>query len=110
MKTFKQFINQNESKNPYLDSKGRDMGGVYGQNPPIHGLASGNKYRNDILDTPGKQQDQYFQEPEVMTYFKNQGNNITQTFETSKGPIRKNYSNPFVNVKASETTGRTPAG
>ena len=109
MKTFKQFINQNESKNPYLDSKGRDMGGVYGQNPPIHGLASGNKYRNDILDTPGEKQDQYLQEPEVMKFFKDNDNKIRQTSDMPSLKT-KYYTNKFVNVKASETKGRTPAG
>ena len=109
MKTFKQFINENESKNPYLDSKGRDTGGVYGQNPPIHGLASGNKYRNDILDTPGEKQDQYLQEPEVMKFFRDNDNKIRQTSDMPSLKT-KYYTNKFVNVKASETKGRTPAG
>ena len=108
MKTFKNF--QEQSKNPYLDSRGRDIGGVYGQNPPIHGLKSGNKYTNDIMDRKGsKELDQYYREPEVMDYFRNQGNKITQTFETSKGPITREYSNPFVNQKASQSK-TLPAG
>ena len=44
-----------------------------------------------------------------MDYFRNQGNKITQTFETPKGPITREYSNPFVNQKASQSK-RLPAG
>ena len=54
MKTFQQF-QEDQSKNPFIDQKtGKQTVGKYdyGHNPPIHGLASGHKYRNNILDTP----------------------------------------------------------
>ena len=98
-------INEDESKNPYLDSKGRDKGGVYGQNPPIP-----KGYPRDIMDSDNVElKNKYFREKDVMNYFRNQGNKIKQTFETSKGPITREYSNPFVNQKASQSK-RLPAG
>ena len=109
MKTFQQFM-EDQSKNPHINQKtGRQNPGVYGQDAPIHGLASGNKYRNDILDTPGEKQDQYFQEPEVMKFFRDNDNKIRQTSDMPSLKT-KYYTNKFVNVKASETKGRTPAG
>ena len=104
MKTFKQF-QEDQSKNPYLDSKGRDIGGVYGQNPPIP-----KGYPRDVMDSDNVElKNKYFREKDVMDYFRNQDNKIKQTFETSKGPITKEYSNPFVNQKASQSR-RLPAG
>ena len=98
-------LNENESKNPYLDSKGRDKGGVYGQNPPIP-----KGFPRDIMDSDNVElKNKYFRRKDVMDYFRNQGNKIKQTFETSEGPITKEYSNPFVNQKASQSK-RLPAG
>ena len=97
MKTFQQFM-ENQSKNPYIDQKtGRQNPGVYGHNPPIHRLASGNKYTNDILDRDGtKKLDQYLQEPEVMKFFKDNDNRIRSTTEGSSGVKTKYYTNKFV--------------
>ena len=105
LKNIEKSINEDESKNPYLDSKGRDKGGVYGQNPPIP-----KGYPRGIMDSDDvKLKNKYFREKDVMDYFRNQGNKIKQTFETSKGPITKEYSNPFVNQKASQSK-RLPPG
>ena len=96
MKTFQQFM-EDQSKNPFIDKKtGRQNPGVYGHNPPIHGLASGNKYANNVLDNPGKVRDQYYQEPEVMKFFRDNDNNIRSTTEGPSGVQTKRFTNPFV--------------
>ena len=97
MKTFKHF-QEDQSKNPFIDQKtGRQNPGVYGHNPPIHKLASGNKYTNDILDREGtKELDQYLQEPEVMKFFRDNDNRIRSTLEGPSGVKTKYYTNKFV--------------
>ena len=97
MKTFKHF-QEDQSKNPFIDPKtGRQNPGVYGHNPPIHKLASGNKYTNDILDREGtKELDQYLQEPEVMKFFRDNDNKIRSTTEGPGGVKTKYYTNKFV--------------
>jgi len=102
MKTFQQFM-EDQSKNPFIDQKtGKQNVGPYdyGHNPPIHGLKSGNKYRNNILDTPGAEQDQYLQEPEVMKFFKDNDNKITSTTEGPSGVQTKTFTNKFLNKSA----------
>tara|TARA_Y100001963_G_C6478966_1_gene308044 strand:+ start:93 stop:452 length:360 start_codon:yes stop_codon:yes gene_type:complete len=52
--------------------------------PPIHGLASGNRYPNDIQD-PGtyaseEQVKQYWKEPEVQEYLKNNPQRLWKRF------------------------------
>ena len=90
---------EDQSKNPFIDKQGRQNVNPYGygHNPPIHGLASGNRYRNNILDTPGKQQDQYLQEPEVMKFFRDNDNKIWSRSEGLGGlSDKKYYTNKFV--------------
>ena len=99
MKTFQQFM-EDQSKNPFIDQKtGKQNVGPYdyGHNPPIHGLKSGNKYRNNILDTPGDEQDQYLQEPEVLKFFRDNNNKIKSRSEGPGGLSKfKYFSNPYV--------------
>ena len=98
MKTFKHF-QEDQSKNPYIDQKGRQTVSKYGygHNPPIHGLKSGNKYTNDIMDRKGtKELDQYLQEPEVMKFFRDNDNRIRSTTEGPSGVKTKYYTNKFV--------------
>ena len=104
MKTFQQF-QEDQSKNPFIDQKtGRQNPGVYGHNPPIHGLKSGYKYRNNILDTPGAEQDQYLQEPEVMKFFRDNDNKIKSRSEGPGGLSDfKYYSNPYVISKKGDS-------
>ena len=102
MKTFQQF-QEDQSKNPFIDQKtGKQTVGKYdyGHNPPIHGLSSGNKYANNVLDNPGKVRDQYFQEPEVMKFFKDNDNKITSTTEGPSGVQTKTFTNKFLNKSA----------
>ena len=109
MKSFQQF-QEDQSKNPFIDQKtGRQNPGVYGHNPPIHGLKSKHRYPNNILDREGSEREQYYQEPEVMKFFRDNDNKIRQTSDMPSLKT-KYYTNKFVNVKASETKGRTPAG
>jgi len=103
MKNFKQF-QEDQSKNPFIDQKtGRQNPGVYGHNPPIHGLKSGYKYRNNILDTPGAEQDQYLQEPEVMKFFRDNDNKIRSTTEGPSGVQTKTFTNKFVISKKGDS-------
>ena len=98
MKSFQQF-QEDQSKNPFIDQKtGKQTVGKYdyGHNPPIHGLASGHKYRNNILDTPGDEQDQYLQEPEVLKFFRDNDNKIISRSEGPGGLKTKTFTNPFV--------------
>ena len=99
MKSFQQF-QEDQSKNPFINQEtGKQTVGPYdyGHNPPIHGLKSGNKYRNNILDTPGDEQDQYLREPEVIKFFKDNNNKIKSRSEGPGGLSDfKYYSNPNV--------------
>ena len=105
MKTFQQFM-EDQSKNPFIDKKGKQHVGPYdyGHNPPIHKLQSGNKYANNVLDTPGKVRDQYLQEPEVMKFFRDNDNKI---WSRSEGPgglsDKKYYTNKFVVSKKGDS-------
>ena len=100
MKTFQQF-QEDQSKNPFIDQKtGRQNPGVYGHNPPIHGLKRGHRYPNNILDREGKEKDQYLQEPEVMKFFKDNDNKITSTTEGPSGVQTKTFTNKFLNKSA----------
>ena len=89
-----------QSKNPFIDEKGKQTVGSYdyGHNPPIHKLKSGNKYTNDILDRKGtKELDNYYQEPEVKKFFKDNDNKIKSRSEGPGGLSNfKYYSNPYV--------------
>ena len=88
-----------QSKNPFIDEKGKQTVGPYdyGHNPPIHKLKSGNKYPNNILDKPGKERDQYYKEPEVKKFFKDNNNKIKSRSEGPGGLSDfKYYSNPNV--------------
>ena len=96
MKTFQQF-QEDQSKNPFIDQKtGRQNPGVYGHNPPIHGLKSGHRYPNNILDRDGKEKDQYLQEPEVMKFFRDNDNKIISRSEGPGGLKTQTFTNPFV--------------
>ena len=98
MKTFQQFM-EDQSKNPFIDQKtGKQNVGPYdyGHNPPIHKLKSGNKYANNVLDTPGKVRDQYLQEPEVMKFFRDNDNKIISRTEGPGGLQTKTFTNKFV--------------
>ena len=91
---------EDQSKNPFINQQtGKQTVSKYGygHNPPIHGLASGNKYSNNVLDTPGDEQDQYLQEPEVKKFFKDNNNKIWSRSEGPGGLSDKKYfSNPYV--------------
>ena len=76
MKSFNQFSEQIKKipTVPYGSGKEPTPGKwSYGHDgPPIHGLKSGSRYPNDIMDTKdANQKKQYMNEPEVKTYFKN---------------------------------------
>ena len=90
---------EDQSKNPFIDQKtGKQKVGPYdyGHNPPIHGLKSGNKYPNNILDKEGREKDQYLQEPEVMKFFRDNDNKIISRSEGPGGLKTKIFTNPFV--------------
>ena len=99
MKTFQQFM-EDQSKNPFINQEtGKQTVGPYdyGHNTPIHKLKSGNKYPNNILDKPGKERDQYYKEPEVKKFFKDNNNKIKSRSEGPGGLSDfKYYSNPNV--------------
>ena len=99
MKTFQQFM-EDQSKNPFITQEtGKQTVGPYdyGHNPPIHKLKSGNKYPNNILDKPGKERDQYYKEPEVKKFFKDNNNKIKSRSEGPGGLSDfKYFSNPYV--------------
>ena len=79
MKTFGEFTEETKkiTKNPYVDSvtgvEKKNWAGNVETGPDIHGLKSGNKYPNNIMDLPdsSKLKKQYFNEPETKKYFKN---------------------------------------
>ena len=90
---------EDQSKNPFINQDtGKQTVGPfdYGHNPPIHKLKSGNKYANNVLDNPGKVRDQYFQEPEVMKFFRDNDNKIISKSEGSGGLKTQKFKNPFV--------------
>ena len=92
---------EDQSKNPFINQQtGKQTVSKYGygHNPPIHGLASGNKYSNNILDKTGsKELDSYYQEPEVKKFFKDNNNKIWSRSEGPGGLSDKKYfSNPYV--------------
>ena len=98
MKTFQQFM-EDQSKNPFInpDTGKQNVNPYgYGHNPPIHKLKSGNRYSNNILDTPGKEQDQYLQEPEVMKFFRDNDNKIISRSEGPGGLKTQTFTNKFV--------------
>ena len=92
---------EDQSKNPFINQQtGKQTVSKYGygHNPPIHGLASGNKYSNNILDKTGSAElDSYYQEPEVKKFFKDNNNKIWSRSEGPGGLSDKKYfSNPYV--------------
>ena len=106
MKSFQQF-QEDQSKNPFIDQKtGRQNVGPfdYGHNPPIHGLKSKHRYPNNILDREGSEREQYYQEPEVMKFFRDNDNKIRSTTEGSSGVQTKYYSNPYVISKKGDSS------
>ena len=81
MKTFQQFkeestqikkITKNPAINPETGIEKKNWAGNVETGPDIHGLKSGNKYPNNIMDLPdsNKLKKQYFNEPETKKYFK----------------------------------------
>ena len=103
MKTFQQF-QEDQSKNPFINQDtGKQNPGVYGHNPPIHGLKSGHRYPNNILDTPGDEQDQYLQEPEVMKFFRDNDNKIISRSEGPGGLKTQTFTNKFVISKKGDS-------
>tara|TARA_B100000902_G_scaffold87605_1_gene91644 strand:- start:70 stop:390 length:321 start_codon:yes stop_codon:yes gene_type:complete len=78
MKTFNQFSEEIKKipVTPFGSGKEKEPGKwSYGHDgPPIHGLQSGQRYPNDIMDNvPGNEslKKQFLKEPEVKLYFKN---------------------------------------
>ena len=106
MKSFQQF-QEDQSKNPFIDQKtGRQNVGPfdYGHNPPIHKLKSGHRYPNNILDREGSERDKYYQEPEVMKFFRDNDNRIKSRSEGPGGLSKfKYYSNPYVISKKGDS-------
>ena len=105
MKTFGEFTEETKkiTKNPYVDSvtgvEKKNWAGNVETGPDIHGLKSGNKYPNNIMDLPdnSKLKKQYFNEPETKTYFKNNPS-IKMQFYGEKNP--RVYKNPYAGVSA----------
>ena len=105
MKTFQQFM-EDQSKNPFINQEtGKQTVGPYdyGHNPPIHKLKSGNKYANNVLDKPGEVRDQYFQEPEVMKFFRDNDNKIISRSEGPGGLKTQTFTNKFVISKKGDS-------
>ena len=104
MKTFQQF-QEDQSKNPFINQDtGKQNPGVYGHNPPIHGLKSGHRYPNNILDREGSERDKYYQEPEVMKFFRDNDNKIKSRSEGPGGLSPFKYdSNPYVISKKGDS-------
>ena len=108
MKSFQQFKEESTQikkiyKNPAIDPETgiekKNWAGNVETGPDIHGLKSGNKYPNNIMDLPdsSKLKRQYFNEPEVDTYFKNNPK-IKMQFYGEKNP--RVYTNPYKGVSA----------
>ena len=92
---------EDQSKNPFINQDtGKQTVGPfdYGHNPPIHKLKSGNKYPNNILDKTGSQElKNYYKEPEVIKFFKDNNNKIKSRSEGPGGLSNfKYFSNPNV--------------
>ena len=103
MKTFQQF-QEDQSKNPFINQDtGKQNPGVYGHNPPIHGLKSGHRYPNNILDRDGKEKEQYLQEPEVMKFFRDNDNKIISRSEGPGGLKTQTFTNKFVISKKGDS-------
>ena len=106
MKSFQQFM-EDQSKNPFIDQKtGRQNVGPfdYGHNPPIHGLKSKHRYPNNILDREGPEREQYYQEPEVMKFFRDNDNKIKSRSEGPGGLSDwKYFTNKYVISKKGDS-------
>ena len=112
MKTFQQFM-EDQSKNPFINQDtGKQTVGPfdYGHNPPIHKLKSGNRYPNNILDRTGSQElKNYYKEPEVIKFFKDNNNQIKSRSEGPGGLSKfKYFSNP--NVGKGQSAVNSPKG
>ena len=107
MKSFQQFKEESTQikkiyKNPAIDPETgvekKNWAGNVETGPDIHGLKSGNKYPNNIMDLPdsSKLKKQYFNEPETKKYFKNNPK-IKMQFYMEKEP--RTYTNPYKKSK-----------
>jgi len=107
MKSFQQFKEESTkikkiTKNPYVDPitgvEKKNWAGNVETGPDIHGLKSGNKYPNNIMDLPDSSElkRQYFNEPEVDTYFKNNPK-IKMQFYGEDEP--RTYTNPYKKIE-----------
>ena len=107
MKSFQQFKEESTkikkiTKNPYVDPitgvEKKNWAGNVETGPDIHGLKSGNKYPNNIMDLPDSSElkRRYFNEPEVDTYFKNNPK-IKMQFYGEDEP--RTYTNPYKKIK-----------
>ena len=107
MKSFQQFKEESIqikkiTKNPYVDPitgvEKKNWAGNVETGPDIHGLKSGNKYPNNIMDLPNSSElkRQYFNEPEVDTYFKNNPK-IKMQFYGEDEP--RTYTNPYKKIE-----------
>ena len=105
MKNFQQFkekvnkIIKNPAINPETGVEKKNWAGNVETGPDIHGLKSGNKYPNNVMDLPNDNQTKidYFNEPETKTYFKNNPK-IKMQFYGEKNP--RTYTNPYKGVSA----------
>ena len=104
MKNFQQFkekvnkIIKNPAINPETGVEKKNWAGNVETGPDIHGLKSGNKYPNNVMDLPNDNQTKidYFNEPETKTYFKNNPK-IKMQFYMEKEP--RTYTNPYKKSK-----------
>ena len=107
MKSFQQFKEESTkikkiTKNPYVDPitgvEKKNWAGNVETGPDIHGLKSGNKYPNNIMDLPDSSElkRRYFNEPEVDTYFKNNPK-IKMQFYGEDEP--RTYTNPYKKIE-----------
>ena len=104
---------EDQSKNPFINQDtGKQTVGPfdYGHNPPIHKLKSGNRYPNNILDRTGSQElKNYYKEPEVIKFFKDNNNKIKSRSEGPGGLSDfKYFSNP--NVGKGKSAVNSPKG
>ena len=107
MKSFQQFKEESTqikkiTKNPYVDPitgvEKKNWAGNVETGPDIHGLKSGNKYPNNVMDLPDSSElkRRYFNEPEVDTYFKNNPK-IKMQFYGEDEP--RTYTNPYKKIE-----------